>query len=86
MKKFIYLLLITITVASCGGKEESVDSLLDKGDLSEIKAKKADLSAQQTELKAKIDKLNTFIEKEEKHDRALLVSTQKLHDLSLIHI
>ena len=79
MKKFIYLLLITITVASCGNKEGSVDSLIENGNLSEIKAKKAELSTQQKELKAKIDKLNTFIEKEEKHDRALLV-------LSLIHI
>ena len=40
MKKFIYLLLITITVASCGNKEGSVDSLIENGNLSEIKAKK----------------------------------------------
>ena len=85
MKKFIYLVLITITVASCGGKEGSVDSILEKGDLSEIKAKKAELSTQQKELKVKIDKLNTFIEKEEKHDRALLVSTQKVTDSVFKH-
>ena len=85
MKKFIYLLLITITVASCGNKEGSVDSLLENGNLSEIKAKKAELSTQQKELKAKIDKLNTFIEKEEKHDRALLVSTEKVNDTVFKH-
>lgn len=85
MKKFIYLLLITITVASCGNKEGSVDSLIENGNLSEIKAKKAELSTQQKELKAKIDKLNTFIEKEEKHDRALLVSTEKVNDTVFKH-
>ncbi len=85
MKKFIYLLLITITAASCGNKEGSVDSLIEKGDLTEIKAKKAELSTQQKELKAKIDKLNTFIEKEEKHDRALLVSTEKINDTVFKH-
>ena len=85
MKKFIYLLLITITAVSCGNKEGSVDSLIEKGNLTEIKAKKAELSTQQKELKAKIDKLNTFIEKEEKHDRALLVSTEKINDTVFKH-
>ncbi|MAO10265.1 MAG: efflux transporter periplasmic adaptor subunit [Flavobacteriaceae bacterium] len=85
MKKFIYLLLITITAVSCGNKEGSVDSLIEKGNLTEIKAKKAELSTQQKELKAKIDKLNTFIEKEERHDRALLVSTEKINDTVFKH-
>ncbi|PVW14271.1 efflux RND transporter periplasmic adaptor subunit [Marixanthomonas spongiae] len=85
MKKLLYLFMIFLTLAACGNKEESVDSLLEKGDLSEIKEKKAALSAQQKELNSKIDKLNTFIEKKERHDRALLVSTQKIHDTVFKH-
>lgn len=85
MKKFIYLLLITITVASCGNKEGDVDSLIETGNLTEIKAKKAELSTQQKELKTKIDKLTSYIEKKERHDKALLVTTEKINDTVFKH-
>ena len=85
MKKIIFILTISVLLASCGGNDQSVDTLIENGNLTEIKSKKAELNNQQKELKAKIDKLNTYINKNEKKSKAQLVTTKKLEDTIFKH-
>jgi len=85
MKKFLFIFTISLILSSCGGDDKSVDSLIENGNLTEIKEKKADLNTQQKELKAKIDKLNTYINKNEKKSKAQLVTTKKLNDTVFKH-
>jgi len=85
MKKLIFILTITLFVFSCGGKSESVNSLLEGGDLKAIKAKKEELNLQQKSLREDIDKLNAYIQGEEKDDKAVLVTTQVVKDTVFNH-
>ncbi|MBT0607807.1 efflux RND transporter periplasmic adaptor subunit [Aequorivita echinoideorum] len=85
MKKILFLLAI-ITLVSCGGDgNQSVDAILESGDLSAIKAKRTELNNQQRELKSDIDKLNAFIDKKEKNERPALVTTQVINDSVFKH-
>ena len=85
MKNILFIITTALLLASCGGDTKSVDDLIEGGDLSAIKERKAELNAQQNELKVEIEKLNTFIQKKEKKQTALLVSTKKLNDTVFKH-
>ena len=61
MKNILFIITTALLLASCGGDTKSVDDLIEGGDLSAIKERKAELNAQQNELKVEIEKLNTFI-------------------------
>lgn len=85
MKKVILILITLITLASCGGDNQSVDAVIDSGDMSAVKAKRAELNNQQRELKSEIDKLNQYIEKHEKKDRPALVTSEIIKDTLFKH-
>ncbi|WP_300433935.1 efflux RND transporter periplasmic adaptor subunit [Christiangramia sp.] len=85
MKKFLFILIAALFFSSCGDEDKSADTLIDNGDLSAIKARKTELSNQQRELKAEIEKLNNFIQKKEKKQAAILVSTETLNDTIFKH-
>ncbi|CAL68031.1 HlyD family secretion protein [Christiangramia forsetii KT0803] len=85
MKKFLFILTTSLILSSCGGNDKSVDALIEDGDLSAIKERKTALSTQQRELKSEIEKLNSYIQKKEKKQAAVLVSTQKLNDSIFKH-
>jgi membrane fusion protein (multidrug efflux system) len=85
MKNILFIITIALLLASCGGDTKSVDDLIEGGDLSAIKERKAELNAQQNELKVEIEKLNTFIQNNKKNQPALLVYTKKLHDTIFKH-
>ena len=51
MKNILFIITIALLLASCGGDTKSVDDLIEGGDLSAIKERKAELNAQQNELK-----------------------------------
>jgi len=85
MKKIIFILTSVILLASCGGNDQSVDAVIENGNMAEIKAKKAELNNQQKELNAKLDRLNTYINKNEKKSKAQLVTTQKVKDTVFKH-
>lgn len=76
MKKLYPLILILLIFAACDNKELSVDALLESGNLSEIKAKRAELNKQQQDLRTKIDRLNAYIQTHEEQDRPVLVTAQ----------
>jgi len=85
MKKIIFILTSVVLLASCGGNDQSVDAVIESGNMAEIKAKKAELNNQQKELNAKLDRLNTYINKNEKKSKAQLVTTQKVKDTVFKH-
>ena len=85
MKNIITLALVAAVLFSCGNKEESVDALISKGDISAMRAKKTELVNQQNELKASIDSLTAAIEKKDVKKKAALVTTTTLQDTVFNH-
>ncbi|MGA9325100.1 MAG: efflux RND transporter periplasmic adaptor subunit, partial [Salegentibacter sp.] len=61
MKRIAVFMIFSFLLISCGNKEKSVEDVIDEGNLSEIRSKKAELSEQQSELSSKIDKLDEAI-------------------------
>ena len=85
MKKSIFFTIILATLISCSGDKKSVDAILDSGDLSAIKAKRADLNQQQHNLKSDIDKLNEYIDSHEKKERPALITAEIINDTIFKH-
>ncbi|WP_029035749.1 efflux RND transporter periplasmic adaptor subunit [Salinimicrobium terrae] len=84
MKKINLIIVSLLILISCG-KNESVDEVIDNGDLSEIRAKKAELSAQQSELSSRISQLDAAIEKLDINNEFTLVSVKKVSDSLFKH-
>ena len=85
MKKFITLFILAVLAISCGNKEESVDDLIENGDLGKLRSKKTELVDQQTALKLQLDKLNAAIDKKDPRTRIALVTTTTLKDSTFKH-
>ncbi len=85
MKKLFLLAGIPLMLLSCGEKEKSVDDVLQSQDLTEIKAKKAELSSQQGELTTKINKLDEAIKKLDKNRQLNIVTLDTLSDRLFKH-
>ncbi|MDC8002067.1 efflux RND transporter periplasmic adaptor subunit [Aequorivita todarodis] len=85
MKKSFLLLITIITLASCGGDNKSVDAVIDSKDMAAVKAKRAELNKQQRELKAEIDKLNAYIDENEKKERPALITAEVIKDTLFKH-
>lgn len=85
MKKLAFLISIPILMVSCGKNEQSVEKLIENGNLSEIRSKKSELSKEQSELNSKIDRLDEAIHKLDKSKRLDLVTTHKIGDTLFKH-
>ncbi len=86
MKKAALLLSIPFLLFSCGGNnEESIDDIIERGDLQEIRQHKSELSQLQSELTGKIDKLDNAIDNLDKNRRLDLVNTRKIQDTLFKH-
>ncbi len=86
MKKIAVLLTISFITFSCGKKDEqSVEEIVKRGDLTEIKQKKTELGQKQSELTAKIDQLDEAINELDKNCRLDLVTTQVIQDTLFKH-
>lgn len=86
MKKLAVLLTISFITFSCGKKDEqSVEEIIKRGDLTEIKQKKTELGQQQSELTAKIDQLDEAINQLDKTRRLDLVTTHVIQDTLFKH-
>ena len=85
MKNIITLIAATFLIISCGNKEESVESVIESGDLTAIRAKKTELVNAQNELKTEIDSLNAAIEKLDVKKKAALVTAETLQDTLFKH-
>lgn len=86
MKKLAVLISISFIAFSCGKKDEqSVEEIIERGDLTEIKQKKSELGQQQSELTAKIDQLDEAINMLDENRRLDLVTTQVIQDTLFQH-
>ncbi len=84
MKKVNLLILCFLILVSCG-KSDSVEDVIETGDLSEIRAKKAELSEQQSALSSQIAALDAAIEKLDKTNKFALVDVKPVRDSLFKH-
>ena len=84
MKKVNLLILCFLILVSCG-KNDSVEDVIETGDLSEIRAKKAELSEQQSALSSQIAALDAAIEKLDKTNKLALVDVKPVRDSLFKH-
>tara|TARA_R110002051_G_scaffold96628_2_gene166808 strand:+ start:10349 stop:11515 length:1167 start_codon:yes stop_codon:yes gene_type:complete len=61
MKKVIVLLIVTISLFSCGGGDQSVSEIIEKRNLEEIRAKKTEITLQQNQIEAQLKSLDSAI-------------------------
>jgi membrane fusion protein, multidrug efflux system len=85
MKKLSLLLFSLFILFSCGNSEKSVDELIQEENLLEIKAKKADLSKQQSEISSKIADLDAAIQKLDRNSQVSQVRTIQVKDTLFKH-
>ncbi|HET8753155.1 MAG TPA: efflux RND transporter periplasmic adaptor subunit [Salinimicrobium sp.] len=85
MKRIYILLILGAFFISCGNDEKSVEEVINDGDLSEIRAKKAELSAQQSEISAKMAELDKAIRSLDKNKSFALVGTTIVQDTAFNH-
>ena len=84
MKRSSLLIISFLFLVSCG-KSDSVEDVIETGDLSEIRAKKAELSEQQSALSSQIAALDAAIEKLDKTTQFALVNVQPVSDSLFRH-
>lgn len=85
MKKIFLLITSLFILVSCGDSEKSVQELIDEGNLSEIRARKAQLSAEQSELNSEIAALDAAIRKLDKKSNFTLVQVVPINDTLFKH-
>lgn len=85
MKKNLILIMLSLFLVSCGKDAQSVEAVIESGDLSAIKAKKEELNQQQLELSREIDKLTNAIEAQDHSESFALVTTQLIQDTLFKH-
>ncbi len=86
MKKLLYISFISLIIFSCGNKEEnSVDEVIASENLEMMRAKRIELSKEQRELAAKMEKLDAAINDRDPSLRLALVTTQTIQDTTFRH-
>ena len=61
MKKVIVLLIVTISLFSCGSGDQSVSEIIENRNLEEIRAKKTEITLQQNQIEAQLKSLDSAI-------------------------
>ena len=85
MKNIYIILLVSLTIASCGGKEKSIEDLISEGNLENIRAKKAALDTDQQLLVEKLNQLEVAIGELDTIKKLPLVTTFKVIDTLFNH-
>ncbi|HET8809402.1 MAG TPA: efflux RND transporter periplasmic adaptor subunit [Flavobacteriaceae bacterium] len=86
MKKIQLILLASLVLSSCGNTEENtVETVIESGQLSQIRAKKSELHQKQQALKQKMALLDAAIEKLDTIDQRTLITVQVLNDTIFKH-
>jgi RND family efflux transporter MFP subunit len=86
MKNIVVLSIFTLLLIACGNSEKlSVEKIIETNNLEEIKAKKIELSKEQSALFAEIDKLDEAINKLDPEKNFPLVTTQIVNDTVFNH-
>jgi RND family efflux transporter MFP subunit len=86
MKNIVVLSIFTLLLIACGNSEkQSVEKIIETNNLEEIKAKKIELSKEQSMLVSQIDKLDEAINKLDPEKNLPLVTTQIVNDTVFNH-
>lgn len=86
MKNIVVLSIFTLLLIACGNSEKkSVEKIIETNNLEEIKAKKIELSKEQSMLVSQIDKLDEAINKLDPEKNLPLVTTQIVNDTVFNH-
>ncbi|MCW5518953.1 efflux RND transporter periplasmic adaptor subunit [Aureitalea sp. L0-47] len=87
MKKFAFILTLAFLLSACGGdgNKQSVEALIEEGNLENMLARKVELRATQTEIQNELSELEAAIKKLDTTDNAALVTTMKLKDTLFQH-
>lgn len=82
MKKIFSLLFIATILISCGGgeKNQSVETIIESGDLAKIKSKKTEVEKAQLELANQLDLLNAEIAKLDTNQKRSQITTFKVKE------
>lgn len=84
MKRSIILIFSFLFLVSCGN-DSSVEEVIETGNIAEIRAKKASLSEQQSELSSKIAQLDAALERLDENADFALVDIQPVQDSLFRH-
>lgn len=86
MKKIISILLIGFVIVSCGGdKKNSTASVIEKGDLKQLRQKRAELVTQADALSKEIELIDNAIGKLDDNHKLALISTFTAKDTVFNH-
>ncbi len=85
MKKYLYVILATVTLYSCGSEEQSVTDLISQGNLDAIRAKKNEVSAQQKTLDTQLKQLDSAISALGNEEKLALVNTTTIKEEPFTH-
>ncbi|SFB81262.1 RND family efflux transporter, MFP subunit [Zunongwangia mangrovi] len=86
MKKLAAIFSVSLLIAACGNEnEKSIEDLIEEGNLTEIRARKSELSKEQSALTSDINKLDEAIGKLDKNKNLNLVTVQTLKDSTFQH-
>ena len=86
MKNIFILLVVSLTLASCGGGDkQSVDDLIAGGDLEKIRARRTEIKTQQEELQLQLDQMDAAIRELDKSESMALVTTATINDTLFKH-
>lgn len=86
MKKIYSLVVVTLLLASCGGKkEQSLDAVLASEDLTQIRTKKAELDAKQQDLTEQIKQLDKRISELDTNKKVPLITTFDAKTKQFVH-
>ncbi len=87
MKNILSIVTIALVIASCGGDKgvPSVESIIEKGNLEELKTKKDELKAEITALNAQVAQLDEVLEKNDTIQNETLVTALTIKDTVFNH-
>ena len=85
MKNIVTLIMLSLLVVSCGNKKDSVEDIIENGNLDAMRAKKTELLQEQSKLKVSIESLTAAIEAKYTSKKAALVTTTTLKDTLFEH-
>ena len=91
MKHILTLISLALILTSCGGKgKQSVEAIIETGDLKQIRLKRGEIVVQQQDIAAKLKQLDEKIAVLDSTKKTPLITTftvkQVVFNLSLIHI
>lgn len=85
MRKIATIIVTASLLASCGSKEQSVESAINSQDLKTIRTKKDELDKKQQELASQIKLLSAEIAKLDTNKKVPLITTEKAVNTEFVH-